>query len=218
MPPATASSRLTARHVQLLRALFAAMAAIMIAFSQDHSHDVGLTVFAGFATATALVLGLAAWLVAPAGRRAGLIVLAVVHLVAGAVASIVPPSRTLLFVVVIAWALAAGVTELVAGIAQRRRERGADARDAIAVGALAVLLGIAVLIVPPGYALEYYIEEAGRSFTLTGTTIAVGLLGGYAAIVAVYLGIAGLSPQAPAPSAAAADDVRAGKALQEDHS
>ena len=35
----------TVRHVQLLRALFAAAAAVMITFSPDHSAAVGLSVF-----------------------------------------------------------------------------------------------------------------------------------------------------------------------------
>ena len=40
------------RHVQLGRALFAAVAAIMITFSADHSAEVGLAVFSGWAIAT----------------------------------------------------------------------------------------------------------------------------------------------------------------------
>src|SRR3546814_3262479 len=75
-----------------------------------------------------------------------------------------------------------------------------NARDALTIGILTAVLAVAVAVVPTGYALEYYIADAGRSFTLTGTTIAVGIFGGYAAIVAVYLGIAGFSPRRePAP-------------------
>ena len=44
------------RHVQLARAAFAALAAIMITFSPDHSALVGMSVFSGFAIATGLVL------------------------------------------------------------------------------------------------------------------------------------------------------------------
>ncbi|CAI7678084.1 unnamed protein product, partial [Penicillium discolor] len=44
----------TMRHVQLLRALFAAVAALMITFSSDHSAAVGLAVISGFALVTAL--------------------------------------------------------------------------------------------------------------------------------------------------------------------
>ena len=61
------------------------------------------------------------------------------------------------------------------------------------------LLGVVLLFVQPAYALDYTIEEAHQTFTLTGITIGVGLFGGYAAIVAVYLGIAGFSPRPADP-------------------
>ncbi|MER7797326.1 acyl-CoA synthetase [Microbacterium sp. NPDC096154] len=207
MSPA-ASLRVTARHVQLLRALFAAIAALMITFSPDHSAEVGLSVLGGFGIATGFVFALAAWLVAPAGHRGSSALLAAVYLVAGMTASVTAlRSELLFFAAVIVWALVAGAVELLVGIVQRSRLGRADARDAIVVGALTILLGLAVLIVPTDYALDYFIEDAGRTFTLTGTTIAVGLLGGYAAIVAVYLGIAGFSPQ-PATETAAGPDAR----------
>jgi len=194
---------MTARHVQLLRALFAAIAAVMITFSPDHSAPIGLTVFGGFAIATAIVLLLSAWLARPAGQLGRVVLLAAVYLVGGMVAG-APQLRstTTLFAVLIAWGLLAGLVELVTGLAERRAEP-ATARDTIFVGALTMVLGIAVLLVRPEYRLDYAIEEAGRSFTLTGTIIAVGLFGGYAAIVAAFLGIAGFSPRAaavPAPA------------------
>lgn len=115
-----------------------------------------------------------------------------------------PPLRTttMFFVLVIAWAIATGVAELVAGIVQRRRG-DADARDAILVGAVTLALAVGLLIVNPAYSLDYFIDEAGAWFTLTGITIAVGLFGGYAAIVAVFLGIAGFSPHREAGDSAA---------------
>lgn len=215
MPP-VAPLRLTPRHVQLLRALFAAIAALMITFSPDHSHDVGLAVFGGFGIATALVFALEAWLVAPAGHRGGSALLGAAFLVAGMTAGAVGlRSEALLFVVVTGWALVAGVAELGIGIAQRARLGASASRDAVVVGALTVLLGAILLFVRPGYALDYAIEGAG-AFTLTGTTIAVGLFGGYAAIVAVYLGIAGLSP-APDDAARGTDETAAAaQAPQED--
>lgn len=215
--PASTPLRVTIRHIQLLRALFAAMAALMITFSPDHSADVGLAVFGGFAVATAVAFGIAAWLVSPAGHRGTAILLGALHLVAGMAASAVAlRSEGLFFVVVIAWALVAGLAELLAGLLQRARLDAGEARDAIVVGALGILLGIALLVVPADYALEYFIEDAGRSFTLTGMTIAVGLLGGYAAIVAVYLGIAGFSPQPAASGVADAAPTESAATAQED--
>lgn len=207
---ARATRALDVRHVQLGRALLAALAAIMVTFSPDHSAAVGLAVFSGWAIATALVLLIGAWLAFPRTRRAAPVLLGVLTLVAGMVTGIPGLRSTVLFfVAVIVWALAAGVAELVAGIRLRRGAEGAEAvdrarrdegRDGILIGALTLALGVGLLLVNPAYSLEYFISEAGRSFTLTGITIGVGLFGGYAAIIAVFLGIAGFSPRQPGDS------------------
>lgn len=181
------------RHVQLARAAFAAVAAIMITFSADHSAAVGLAVFSGFAIATALVLFAAAWLVHPAGTRAVPVLLGVVTVAAGMVTGIPALRSTVLFfVVVTVWAAVAGLIELIAGLRARRTDP--YARDGILIGAITLALAAALLLVNPAYSLEYAITGAGE-FTLTGITIGVGLFGGYAAIVAVFLGIAGFSPR-----------------------
>lgn len=207
----TASPNLTARtrafevrHVQIARALFAALAAVMITFSPDHSAAVGLSVFSGWAVATGLVLLLSAWLVHPTGRRVAPVLLGVLTLLAGMVAGIPPlRSTTLFFAVVIVWALASGIAELVSGL----RARGTDehARDAILIGAVTIALGLGLLLVNPAYSLEYFIREAGQTGVLTGITIGVGIFGGYAAIIAVFLGIAGFSPRKAAALPASAD-------------
>ena len=193
----------TVRHVQLARALFAAAAALMITFSPDHSAAVGLSVFSGFALTTALVLVLSAWLVLPAGHRWPAVVLAIVDVAAG-MASGVPAWRTedLFFVVVCAWALIGGVVELIAGL-RARRTADRTARDAITVGGLGLLLGVVLLLIPAGFSQPYAIEGAGE-FVLTGIVLGVGMLGGYCAIVAVFLGIAGLTPRSAETAAGAA--------------
>lgn len=196
-PPARAFEP---RHLQLARALFALLAAAMITFSPDHSATVGLSVFSGFAIATGLVELLAAWLVYGPGARARWILLGSLTVIAGMVAGF-PALRTTeaFFITVIAWAIVTGLVEVIAGArALRGTERGSaarsEARDTLTVGVLGVVLALGLLLVPTGYALHYDIEEAG-SFVLTGITIAVGVFGGYAAIVGVYLGIAGFSPR-----------------------
>lgn len=232
-----------ARHVQLARAAFAALAALMITFSPDHSAGVGMAVFSGFAIATGLVLLLAVWLVYPRGRRWPAAALGGVTLVAGMVGGLTP-LRTVIgfFVIVIAWALVTGALEVLAGWRELRAGAGAgrreiapgvadarapiatgprsESRDAVVVGVVTLLLGIALLFVQPSYALDYTIEEARQTFTLTGVTIGVGVFGGYAAIVAVYLGIAGFSPRDRVTADAAADAHQtdpAGSADQKDH-
>lgn len=210
MPTASAARTFEVRHVQLARAVFAAIAAIMITFSPDHSALVGLSVFSGFAIATGLVFLLSLWLVYPAGRRWPTLVLAVLTILAG-MATGIGAWRTdaLFFGVVIAWAVATGVVELVsgwrglrAGTLRPEDERFAvepmprsEARDAVTIGIVTLLLAVGLALVPSGYALDYYIEDARQGFTLTGITIGVGIFGGYAAIVAVYLGIAGFTPR-----------------------
>lgn len=194
------------RHLQLARAAVAAIAAIMITFSPDHSAAVGLAVFSGWAMVTAIILLVAVWQVYAKGDRVTTAALAIITLVAGMVAGL-PALRTttLFFVIVIAWAALTGVVELASGI--RRRRTDEYARDAILIGAITLALALGLLLVNPAYSLDYFIEEAGRSFELTGITIGVGIFGGYAAIVAVFLAIAGLSPRRPVTTAA--DDTAA---------
>lgn len=209
-PPRTSGERANrtfdVRHVQLGRALLAALAAVMVTFSPDHSASVGLAVFSGWAIATALVLFVGAWLAFPRERRAAPLLLGALTLVAG-MATGIPGLRStaLFFVVVIAWALAAGLAELIAGARLRRsaadaegperESRRDEGRDGILIGVLTLALGVGLLLVNPAYSLQYFISDAGRSFTLTGITIGVGVFGGYAAIIAVFLGIAGFSPR-----------------------
>lgn len=209
--PDAAPRTFEVRHLQMGRALFAAIAAVMITFSVDHSAQVGGAVFSGFAVATALILILSAWLVFRAGERWQAVLLGILTLVAGMIATL-PVARTVdgYFTVVLVWALAAGVAELVIGIVGRRRGAPA-ARESVFVGALTIVLGVALVFIPREYMLEYYIDEARRSLTLTGITIGVGVFGGYAAIVAVYLGIAAFSPRpAAVPAVETADTDAAG--------
>ncbi|MCM3778762.1 acyl-CoA synthetase [Microbacterium hydrocarbonoxydans] len=194
----------TPRHVQLLRALFAAAAAVMITFSPDHSAAVGLSVFSGFVLTSSLIMLLAVWLVFPTGQRWSWVVLALLGLAAGMTAG-VPAWRTedLFFVVVIVWALTTGVVELIVGL-RARRAGDTTARDSIAVGAFGILLAVLLLTIPAGFVQPYAIQGAGE-FELTGIILGVGMFGGYAAIVAVFLGIAGLTPnRAESPAAASA--------------
>lgn len=201
------------RYLQLARAVAAAIAAALITFSTVHSAALGVSVFSGFAIVTGLLMLMAAWSVYPKGRRGTAAGLGVVSLIAGMIGGF-PPIRTvtMFFALLIGWAVLTGIVELVDGVRNRRDpdagpQQRSEARDAIVVGILTLVLAVALLLVPGQYALQYYIAEAHRSFTLTGITIGVGIFGGYAAVLAVYLAIAGFSPRAedPAPDAAASE-------------
>ena len=70
-------------------------------------------------------------------------------------------------------------------------------------------LAVGLLLVNPTYSLQYV-----GDLTLTGIVIGVGVFGGYAAVIAVFLGIAGFSPrhtpvvtEAPASSARSAGEI-----------
>lgn len=182
----------TVRNVQLLRALFAAASALMITFSPDHSAAVGFAVFGGFAAASGFIFILGAWLAVPSGSRWPLILLAVIDLMA-AIVSGIPTWRTdaVFFVVVIIWAAATGLVELIAGLRTRRTDP--TAKDSITVGALGLVLAVVLLVIPAGYSLQYSVDGT-HALTLTGIILAVGMFGGYTAIVAVFLAIAGFSP------------------------
>lgn len=190
------------RHLQLARAAFAALAAIMVTFSSDHSAPLGLGVFSGFALATGLVFALAAWLVFRREERMIPVLLASVSILAGLVSSVGAWRTTgVFFGVVIAWALVSGLIELLGALRDRKAGRTAGVRDGVLIGILSLVLAAVLLVTPMQYTLDYDITGAG-SFTLTGITIAVGLFGGYAAVVAVFLAIAGFSPRRPEPVAA----------------
>ncbi|MFT4229214.1 MAG: acyl-CoA synthetase [Microbacterium sp.] len=206
----SAAPRLAVRHVQLGRAVLAAIAALMITFSSDHSAAFGLAVFSGFAITTALVLGSWAWMASGPVRRGPIVALALFTVVTGMVGGI-PQWRTtaMFFVLVIAWAAISGAVELGTGLADRsamRREgtldpqRRSEARDAVTVGILTLALAAGTALVNPGFRVDFFIDDAGQWFALTGTTIAVGVFGGYAAVIAVFLGIAAFTPRREAPA------------------
>ena len=190
--------RFTTRHLALGRALAAAIAAVMITFTSDHSVAVGLSVFSGFAIMTALVWGLSTWLVFPKGERVVPAFMGVISLIIGVIASASTLRTALtLMLTIAAWALITGAIELVSGLRKRAVDQPA-ARDAMTVGGLTVLLGIVMLVLPIGSEFAYYNREAHMNSTLTGITIMVGIFGAYAAILAVFEAIAGFSPQRPA--------------------
>ena len=213
--PATRSFEV--RHVQLARAAFAAIAAVMVTFSPDHSAAVGLSIFSGFALASGLVLLAAGWFVYSVDTRWPSVVLGALSVIAGLAGGIAQlRSVTMFFVIVIAWALLTGLVETITGARALRAARGlpktdaarTESRDGLTVGILTIALGLGLLLVPTQYALQYTIEDANATFTLTGIIIGVGIFGGYAAIIAVYLAIAGFSPRRPTPVLSEAPDER----------
>jgi hypothetical protein len=155
------------------RAAAAAVVAIAVTFTLDHRHPAsfGLAALGGYLLLQAVVLAVCvtglAW---SRGGRVMVLVRAAVSLVGGVVAltglnggiDLLRPLEALVF-------LAVGALEIIGGL--RRTERSDLSGDAVVVGGLQVLVGVLLLVLNPD------------------ALLAVGVLGAWGAIVAVYLGI-----------------------------
>lgn len=178
--------------VPIVRALPTAALALWITFSADHSAMLGLLSFGVFGVVTGLVELVLAWLRQRDSRAFRFIVAqAVITLVTGALALVAPGAGArYLFVVLIVFAVLTGFLELYIGVSNRGRH--AASIDWITTGAITVALAIAIVVIPQDYSQTFH-DPDGVDRTLDAGVVTVGLLGGYAAIVAVYLLIAGFS-------------------------
>jgi uncharacterized membrane protein HdeD (DUF308 family) len=189
----------------LVRAILAAVIALVITFSPDHSPALGLLALGGFAIATGAIL------VAGTRQLTGermprlLFLLQGALLLVGGILALSFSWADLPFLLFLTAALfaATGAVELLAGL--RARGTVSAARDWVFVGAAGVVFGVAVLLIPVDYSQAITIPDKVVP-NLTASVILVGALGAYAAIVAVYLVIAGLSLKwAPASSTAVSE-------------
>ncbi|MFJ3028049.1 DUF308 domain-containing protein [Curtobacterium sp. NPDC087080] len=192
--------------IPVLRAVPAAVVALVITFSSNHAAGYGLLLFGAFVVVDAVVLGWAALRRMPAdGRsRATTLVQSVVSLVSGVAALATNGVGLPAFItVVVGWAVLTGAVELAQGI--RARGRSPFARDWTTIGGLTLLLAVAFLLTPPDYS-----QQLGGVEQVTGTldaaVVLVGLLGAYLAIAAVFHVIAGLSHKWGTTAPAAAPD------------
>lgn len=187
-------SRRSARNLLIIRALIAAVAVAVVTFVQNRPGEFASAALQGFLAAM-VVYSIVELVVR--GVTPMRVLLGLTHLAGAILLFVLPGSADARFhTTLLVWAAAAGIVELVGGLMGRRSGDEA-ARDHIAVGALTCVLALVTLIVSPEYALDYFVKDAGQTFTLTGTIVGVGLFGGWAALVAVYLGIGAFSP-APA--------------------
>lgn len=172
--------------VPVVRGALALVPGVAIAFSADHSAQLGLLVFGVWALVSGVVVGaLALRFTTTRGIRSLFAVNGVVTAAAGIIALTVPGGLAFLLYLVSVWAAVTGFVEVYAGL--RSRGRTPAARDWIAAGAFTAVLAIVFLLLPPD------------------SVTAVGLLGGYLVILGVYLVIGGFSLKwAAAPERAAA--------------
>ena len=172
--------------VPVVRGILALVPTVVVTFSPNHSPALGLMVFGVWAVVSGLVVGaLSLRSTVERGIRSLFAVNAVVTAVAGILALTVPGGLPFLLYLVSVWAAVTGIVELFAGL--RARGRTPAARDWIAVGAFTAVLALVYLVLP------------------LDAVSAVGVLGGYFAIIGVYLIIGGFSLKwAAAPAAPAA--------------
>jgi uncharacterized membrane protein HdeD (DUF308 family) len=178
--------------VLLARGVLAALLALVITFSPDHNPVFGLAAYGSFAFLQGLLLATTAARSAVTQTGAALtlgggVVGLATGVLAGALLVVSPGSAAEALVPAVAMSAAAsGVLELLLGL--RRADAGEQARDRLVLGIITLLLAAVVLI------------SAGNP------VVTVGLVGAYAAIVAVYLIIAALSLLWSGPSGASNSD------------
>ena len=164
------------RAVTAARAIVAAALAVVVTFTADHTPSFGLLVFGAFGVVYGLVVVAGARTIARTRSGRGIVVArGLVLVLAGALALVRHDGGlgTLLVLEAPAF-LVAGALEVLGGL--RRVDANAASRDAVVVGGLALLVGAMLSILTPD------------------SIFAVGVLSAWGAIVAVYLGIAALTP------------------------
>lgn len=195
MSDSVADAHQRARYwpIPILRAVPAAIVAIVITFSSNHAAGYGLLLFGAFAVVEGVVLGVGSLTrLREDGRsRRTAVAQAVITVLAG-IAGIVCNGLGLpaFITIVVAFAVLTGALELTQGI--RARRTSPFARDWMTIGGLTLLLAIGFLVTPPDYSQQLGgIEQV--SGVLDASIVLVGLLGAYLAITAVFHVIAGLS-------------------------
>lgn len=165
-------------------ALPALIAAIVITFSRNHSPLIGLSVFAGYAIVTSIIMFVTiARVPLPGSERIIFGVQAVATLVAAILALVnLGGGLSALVLVLSIWAALSAALELYAGY--RHNDR-AISREWLTMGGFTAVLATIVSIFP------------------VNDVYAVGLFGAYGAILGVYLVIAGISLRSDEPQPAA---------------
>jgi uncharacterized membrane protein HdeD (DUF308 family) len=191
------------------RAILALVLGLVITFTAGHTAAFGLVAFGAFAVASGLWLGAGSFgPKADAVTRTAFRAQAVVTLVAGIAALVLPGAGIgYLIWIVSGWAIVTGALELVSGIRARGR---ASWTDRVTVGALTLVLGAVVLVIPPGIA-DRFSGDKGVEGMLTSAIVVVGVLGAWAVVTGVLLGIAAASPRKTGV-AASRTPARAGRA------
>ncbi|WP_349899150.1 DUF308 domain-containing protein [Parafrigoribacterium soli] len=188
--------------VPLIRAVPAAVIGLSITFTADHSARLGLVTFGVFAMVSGALLASLSWRrLAVSGVRPSLVTQGAIAVVLGLLAMLLQDGGTVaLLSLFTVFALLTGFLELYSGL--RTRGRFIASGDWRVGGILTVLAGVAFLLVPPELHQRVSTPE-GTTGVLDASIVAVGILGAYGAILAIYLLIAGFSAKWGTQSASA---------------
>lgn len=175
----------------LVRAVPAAVVALVIIFTQQHTPSFGFIAFGAFALATGVLIGFEAVGIHGHPARGFTFARAIISALAGGAAlvfGVVPHLATSSGFIwhVAIWAAATGLLELSSGLIVRRFPL--FARELMISGALTLILAVLVAIVPPDLNASYGGTE-GIEGALTAIVQSTGLLGAYLAVLAVVLTI-----------------------------
>ena len=178
--------------IPVLRGVVALAVAVAVTFSVDHSPLLGYLSFGILAVSSGIIIAAGSLkLLTATGPRTPLLAQAIVSIVAGTIALVFPNSGVpFLLFLVSAWAAVTGFLELFVGLRSRRRR--AFAKDWLFVGVLTAVFAVAILLIPADFA-QHFIGPDKVERIITASVIADGFIGAYAAILGVYLVIAGLS-------------------------
>ncbi|GAA0990581.1 hypothetical protein [Subtercola frigoramans] len=178
--PAIVEGRSPYWGVPVARAVPAFVVGLYLAFNLNHSSQVGLFVFGAFAVTSALLVSLLSLRVmAPGVIRRLFVTQAIVGLAMGAAALVFNSGGVPFFLYIVTlYASLTGFLELYSGLRSRTAQSESErlsARDWIAVGSFTAILALVFLLLP------------------LDIVTAVGLFGGYAVILGIFLVIGGLS-------------------------
>jgi len=199
VPEQTARPTATAVRwpVPIALAVPAIAAAVVVTFSPGHSAGFGMLVFGGFAVLTAVAAALGAVLLPGGAARTGAIVKAVLAAVGGTLALLLPVDGGAGGAAVLGWTMAGvlaalAVVDIVVGARMRRVDR--FGRDWVTTGVVEALGAVVVVAVPPSFFQAFSFSDQGQTISgeVTSTTMMVGLFGAAAAILGVFLAIAGI--------------------------
>ncbi|HAM27629.1 MAG TPA: hypothetical protein DCP11_13280 [Microbacteriaceae bacterium] len=212
--PHNAAQRAAYWPVPIARAIPAAALGLVITFSADHSARFGLIVFGAFGIVSGLVIAATAALrLAGSGARSFFIAQGAVTVAAGVLALVATGGGVqYLFLIVTVFAAITGFLELYSGL--RTRGRFVASGDWVATGVLTAVAAIVFVLIPPGFR-QTFTGPDGVPRVLDSAVVAVGLLGAYGAIIAVYLLIAGLSAKWGTQAVSAAEPVQPSEAERE---